>query len=172
MAAATVALALALGALTVRRNRVWRSDDALFRDATAVAPRLALAQIGLAEIDMRLGAAHAAHARCAIAAEVTPWSADAWGCLAGAAERMGRHDEVPAHYARMFAAGTVSFDRRTQHVRWLARHDPDAARRALDALARERSWSPRAQQVLAALARQLGPAAPPATAAPARSPSR
>ena len=45
--------------------------------------------------------------------------------------------------------------RSVQHVRWLARSDPDAARRALDALAQERAWSPRARGVIVALTRQL-----------------
>jgi hypothetical protein len=155
MAVVAALVVVVLFGLTVRRNRVWESDATLFRDAATLEPRLALAQVGLAEIDMRTGAPHEAYQRCAIAARVTPWSADAWGCLAGAAERLGRHGELPGLYARMLAAEPVSFDRRVQHVQWLMRTDRDAARRALAALGRERAWSPRAQRVLAALAREL-----------------
>ncbi|MFO0609875.1 MAG: hypothetical protein U0324_42345 [Polyangiales bacterium] len=155
MALVTAVVVVALGGLTVRHNRVWRTDADLFRDAASVEPRLAVAQVGIAEIDMRFGAAREAYARCAIAARVAPWSAEPWGCLAGAAERLGRRAELPGLYARMLAAEPVPFDRRVQHVMWLARADRAAARRALDALARERAWSRHAQARLADLRRSL-----------------
>jgi hypothetical protein len=157
MLAVAALLVVFLGGLTVRRNRVWRTDAALFRDAATMEPRLAFAQVGLAELDMRAGAAREAYARCAIAAQVSPRSADPWGCLASAAERLRRHGEVPGFYARMLAADVVSFDRRVQHVRWLGRVDRAAGRRALAALEGERAWSPRARGVLAGLRQELTP---------------
>ncbi len=156
MVAVTALVVAALLGLTVRRNRVWRTDAHLFRDAATMEPRLAFAQVGLAEIDMRAGAPREAYVRCSLAAQVSPRSADPWGCLAGAAERLRRHGEVPGFYARMLAADVVSFDRRVQHVAWLGRVDPAAARRALATLEGERAWSPRARGVLAAMRRSLG----------------
>jgi len=155
MVAVSVVVVAALLGLTVRRNRVWRSDAHLFRDAATMEPRLAFAQVGLAEIDMRAGAPREAYVRCSIAAQVSPRSAEPWGCLAGAAERLRRHGEVPGFYARMLAADVVSFDRRVQHVAWLGRVDPPAAHRALAALEGERAWSPRARGVLAAMRQSL-----------------
>mgnify|MGYP000884389061 CR=1 FL=1 len=158
LAPATLTLALivvALSWLTDRRNAVWENDETLFHDAASLEPNLAFAQVGLAEQRLRYRNYREARLRCERAARVLPRWSEPWACLASVAERTGQPERAADYYARMNVGEGLSGDRRLQYVRFIARRDPAAGLRALDAMERDGPWTPFLQRAMATLRAEL-----------------
>lgn len=141
-ASALAVVLLALTALTASRHAVWASTEMLMLDASQVHRDSAVAQVAYGEVHITHGAPFLALRRCRHASRVMPRWAEPWGCIARAMEREGRLPEAHEAYATMLAREGVTLDRRTQHLRFVARDgDPAGAIRALDALERQGPWS-------------------------------
>jgi protein O-mannosyl-transferase len=148
MLGVAVPVVAVLSVLTVRHNEIWIDERALFRDAVTVEPRVALAQIAVAEFEMTTGGSAEGYARCTLATEQSPRSSEAWGCLAHAAEMLGHDREATAHYAHMMRGEVVSLDRRVQHIRFLLRTNPQEGERLLAEIQTEQVWSERGRAML------------------------
>jgi tetratricopeptide (TPR) repeat protein len=92
------ALAVGLGGLTVRRNEVYRSEFALWRDTVAKRPESVRAHYTLGTVLFALGRADEAIGEYEIALQLKPGSAEAHNDLGNALTRLGRAAEAVPHY--------------------------------------------------------------------------
>ncbi len=105
--------------LTVRRNRDWRSDEALFVSAVVTAPASAFAQFQLGFILDRQERLDEALLHYRAAEQIEPEWSEPHAAAAVVLARLGHDADAEAAFARMLAAGHVSQRARGNYVRFL-----------------------------------------------------
>jgi tetratricopeptide (TPR) repeat protein len=105
--------------LTVRRNRDWRSDEALFTSAVVTAPQGAFAQFQLAFILDQQERLDEALLHYRAAAAIEPQWSEPHAFAAVILARLGHDADADVEFARMLAAGHVSARGRANYVRFL-----------------------------------------------------
>ena len=105
--------------VTVRRNRDWRSDEALFVSAVVTAPEGAFAQFQLGFILDRQERLDEALLHYRAAEQIEPQWSEPHAAAAVVLARLGHDSEAEAAFARMLAAGHVSQRARANYVHFL-----------------------------------------------------
>jgi tetratricopeptide (TPR) repeat protein len=108
--------------ITVRRNRDWRSDEALFVSAVVTAPENAFAQFQLGVILDRQERLDEALLHYRAAEALQPHWSEPPAAAAVVLARLGHDADADAAFARMLAAGHVSRRARANYVLYLRNH--------------------------------------------------
>ena len=105
--------------LTVRRNRDWRSDEALFVSAVVTAPQGAFAQFQLGFILDQQERLDEALLHYRAAEQLQPGWSEPHAAAAVVLARLGHDADAEAAFGRMLAAGHVSARARGNYARFL-----------------------------------------------------
>jgi tetratricopeptide (TPR) repeat protein len=105
--------------VTVRRNRDWRDDEALFVSAVVTAPQGAFAQFQLGFILDRQERLDEALLHYRAAEQLQPGWSEPHAAAAVVLARLGHDAEAEAAFGRMLAAGHVSARARGNYVRFM-----------------------------------------------------